>query len=84
MVGDTLTNTALATLLVGLGSLAIPGIGPIIAAGTFGASLVACVASTGVAARLFGGVVKALTDLGIPKKQLELTPIACRRAIIWW
>ena len=41
VVGETLTNASLATLLVGLGSLAIPGIGPIIAAGTLGASLVA-------------------------------------------
>jgi hypothetical protein len=68
VVADTLTNSALATVLVGLGSLAIPGIGPIIAAGTLGASLVAGVASTGVAAAAFGGVVKALTDLGIPEE----------------
>lgn len=68
VVADTLTNSALTTVLVGLGSLAIPGIGPIIAAGTLGASLVASVASTGVAAVAFGGVVKALTDLGIPEE----------------
>jgi hypothetical protein len=68
VVADTLTNSALATVLVGLGSLAIPGIGPIIAAGTLGASLVASVASTGVSAAAFGGVVKALTDLGIPEE----------------
>ena len=72
MVAETLTNTGLATLLVGLGSLAIPGIGPMIAAGTFGASLVATVASTGVAAATFGGVVEALTDLGIPEETARI------------
>ena len=72
VVGETLTNASLATVLVGLGSLAIPGIGPIIAAGTLGASLVAGVASTGVAAAAFGGVVKALTDLGIPEETARI------------
>ncbi|EGK86740.1 hypothetical protein MicvaDRAFT_3512 [Microcoleus vaginatus FGP-2] len=72
VVGETLTNSALASFLVGLGSLAIPGIGPMIAAGTFGASLVATVASTGVAAANFGGVVKALTDLGIPEETARI------------
>jgi len=72
VVADTLTNSALATVLVGLGSLAIPGIGPMIAAGTLGASLVAGVASTGVAAAAFGGVVKALTDLGIPEETARI------------
>ncbi|UNU27303.1 hypothetical protein D0A37_04995 [Microcoleus vaginatus HSN003] len=72
VVADTLTNGALATVLVGLGSLAIPGIGPMIAAGTLGASLVAGVASTGVAAAAFGGVVKALTDLGIPEETARI------------
>lgn len=72
VVGETLTNSALATALVGLGSLAIPGIGPMIAAGTLGAALVAGVASTGVAAAAFGGVVKALTDLGIPEETARI------------
>jgi hypothetical protein len=71
-IGETLTNASLGTLLVGMGSLAIPGIGPIIAAGTLGAALVAGTASTGVAVAAFDGVVKALTDLGIPEETARI------------
>lgn len=72
VVAETLTNSALGTVLVGLGSLAIPGIGPIIAAGSLGVALVATVASSGVEALAFNGLVKAFTDLGIPEEQARM------------
>jgi hypothetical protein len=52
----------LAGLLVGLGALAIPGIGPIIAAGPLATTL----AGAGLGAAT-GGLVGALADAGIPK-----------------
>jgi uncharacterized protein YcfJ len=54
-------------LLVGLGALAIPGIGPVIAAGP----LLATLTGAGVGA-LAGGIVAALVDLGIPDEDANL------------
>lgn len=59
-------------MLVGLGSLAIPGIGPIIAAGSVATALVATVAGTGIEAAAIGGLVRGLTDLGIPEEQARV------------
>lgn len=53
-------------LLVGLGALAIPGIGPVLAAGP----LVSSLAGAGLGAAA-GGLIGALADLGIPKPQAE-------------
>ncbi len=52
----------LAGLMAGAGALAIPGIGPILAAGPIAAGL------TGVAA---GGLAGGLVDLGIPQERGE-------------
>lgn len=54
----------MAGLLVGLGVLAIPGIGPVIAAGPVAAAL----AGAGIGAAT-GGIIGALTDAGIPENQ---------------
>ncbi|HXV43182.1 MAG TPA: hypothetical protein VEC96_08970 [Anaerolineae bacterium] len=51
-------------LLVGLGALAIPGIGPIVAAGP----LVSALAGAGIGA-VAGGLVGALTNLGVPETE---------------
>jgi uncharacterized protein (TIGR02271 family) len=51
-------------LLLGLGALAIPGIGPIIAAGPIVSALV----GAGVGAAV-GGLVGALTEAGVPEEQ---------------
>jgi len=51
-------------LVLGLSALAIPGIGPIIAAGPLVAALVG--AGVGAAA---GGVIGALTDVGVPEEE---------------
>jgi len=72
VVGEIATNSALGSVLVGLGSLAIPGIGPIIAAGSVATALVATVAGTGIEAVAIGGLVRALTDLGIPEEQARV------------
>lgn len=56
------TLGGLAGLIAGAGALAIPGIGPIVAAGPIAAGL------SGVAA---GGLVGGLVDLGIPRDRGE-------------
>jgi hypothetical protein len=55
--------------LVGLTSLAIPGAGPVLAAGTLGVALLTGVAGAGVSAIASRNLVKAIEDLGIPKEQ---------------
>lgn len=50
-------------LLIGLGALAIPGIGPVVAAGPIVAALV----GAGVGA-VVGGLVGALVDMGVPEE----------------
>lgn len=69
VVADALSTATWGGILVGLSSLALPGIGPILAAGSLGASLVTAVAGSGVGALASGNLVKALTDLGIPEAQ---------------
>jgi hypothetical protein len=54
----------IAGLLVGLGALAIPGLGPLIAAGPLATAL----AGAGIGAAA-GGLVGALVDAGIPEDQ---------------
>jgi len=54
-------------LLVGLGVLAIPGVGPILAAGAEINALAATLAGAGIGAAT-GGIVGALVGLGIPEE----------------
>ncbi len=63
-----------AGLLVGLGALAIPGVGPIVAAGPIAAAL----GGAGLGAAT-GGIAGALVDLGIPDKDAELYLEGVRR-----
>ena len=51
-------------LLVGLGALAIPGIGPVVAAGP----LIAALTGAGIGA-VAGGLIGALTDIGVPEEE---------------
>ncbi|MEW5865525.1 MAG: general stress protein [Bacillota bacterium] len=63
LTGGTLTGGAIGAatgLLAGLGALAIPGIGPIVAAGPIAAGLTGAVT---------GGIVGGLVDLGIPEER---------------
>jgi len=61
-------------LLLGLGALAIPGIGPVIAAGPIAATL----AGAGVGA-VAGGIIGALVNMGVPKESAEAYAESVRR-----
>ncbi len=61
-------------LLVGLGALAIPGIGPVIAAGP----IITTLAGAGVGAAA-GGIIGALVDLGIPDEHAQYYAEGVRR-----
>jgi uncharacterized membrane protein len=73
-VEETATNGAIAGgavggvtgLLAGIGALAIPGIGPIIAAGPIAASLLGALTGASI-----GGLTGALIGLGIPDDEAE-------------
>ncbi|WP_226586247.1 hypothetical protein [Microseira wollei] len=69
VLGDAVTCATWGTILVGLTSLALPGIGPILAAGSLGVALLTGVAGSAMSAANIGGLVKALTELGIEEPQ---------------
>ncbi len=60
-------------LLIGLGALAIPGLGPVIAAGPLAAALtgLAGAGAGAVAGGVAGGLLGALMDMGIPNQTAE-------------
>lgn len=60
----------IAGLLVGIGALAIPGIGPVIAAGTLATVLGSTAAGAGIGAAA-GGLIGALVGLGIPEEDAQ-------------
>lgn len=62
------TVGGLGGLVVGIAALAIPGIGPVLAAGPLASALIAGGIGAGVGA-VTGGVVGALTDLGVSKEK---------------
>jgi uncharacterized protein (TIGR02271 family) len=64
-------------LLLGLGALAIPGIGPVVAAGP----IVAALTGAGVGA-VTGGIIGALVDLGIPEESAHIYAESVRRGNI--
>lgn len=72
IVKDTAMSGVIATFLVGLSSLVLPSIGPVIAAGTAAIALVATVVSSGVEASSIGDLVKALVDTGIPEEDAKI------------
>lgn len=57
------------SVLVGLTSLSLPGIGAVIAAGSVGAGLISAVAGAGLGAASSRGLVKAIEELGVPEAQ---------------
>jgi hypothetical protein len=65
-VGGTVVG-GLGGLLVGLGALAIPGIGPVIAAGTLATTLGTTALGAGIGAAA-GGLIGALVGMGIPEE----------------
>jgi uncharacterized protein (TIGR02271 family) len=65
-------------LLVGLGALAIPGIGPVIAAGPIATALGSTAIGAGLGAAA-GGLVGPLVDAGVPRPEAELYSEGVRR-----
>jgi hypothetical protein len=68
-------------LLVGLGALTIPGIGPVLAAGPLAAALTG-LAGAGVGAvagGVTGGLLGALVDLGVPEESAQYYAEGVRR-----
>lgn len=57
----------LAGLLIGLGALVIPGIGPVVAAGTLATALTSTAVGAGIGAAT-GGLLGALVGMGIPEE----------------
>jgi len=71
-VQDTFITGATGFFLLGLTSLAIPGVGVLLAAGSLGAGLIATVASSGVAAYSSNQLVQALEGYGVPAEQASV------------
>ncbi|AUT03992.1 histidine kinase [Nostoc sp. CENA543] len=65
-------------LLVGLGTLAIPGIGPIMLAGATATTLATTLAGAGIGA-VAGGLLGALIGLGIPEERARVYEERVRR-----
>ena len=65
-------------LLTGLGIMAIPGVGPVVAAGWLAATAVGAVGGA-VVGGAAGGIVGALTDSGVPEKDAHVYAEGVRR-----
>ncbi|RUT03284.1 hypothetical protein DSM106972_055920 [Dulcicalothrix desertica PCC 7102] len=72
VVGDTLAGATWGSVLVGLSSLALPGLGAILAAGSVGVALVASIGGVAVGAAATQNLVKALADLGVPEDRARV------------
>jgi hypothetical protein len=68
-------------LLVGLGALVIPGIGPVVAAGPLAAALsgLAGAGIGAVAGGVTGGLIGALVDMGLPEEEAQYYTEGIRR-----
>jgi hypothetical protein len=67
-----------AGLLAGLGMLAIPGVGPVVAAGWLVSTLVGAAAGAGVGAAS-GGVIGAMTEAGVSSDHAQVYAEGVRR-----
>ncbi len=65
-------------LLTGLGLMAIPGVGPVVAAGWLVATAVGAAAGA-IAGGAVGGIVGAMTEAGIPEKDAHVYAEGVRR-----
>jgi uncharacterized membrane protein len=66
---DAVNNATWGTVLLGLTSMAIPGVGMVTAAGSLGVALITGVAGAGLGTLAFNNLAGALADLGIPNEQ---------------
>ncbi|MCC5621755.1 general stress protein [Nostoc sp. CHAB 5715] len=71
-VRETLAATTWGSVLAGLSSLALPGLGAVLAAGSVGVALVSSVAGVAVGAAANQNLLKALGDLGIPEDRARV------------
>ncbi|KAA3452303.1 hypothetical protein C7I87_02680 [Mesorhizobium sp. SARCC-RB16n] len=65
-------------LLTGLGVMAIPGVGPVVAAGWLAATAAGAVAGA-VAGGAAGGIIGALTESGVPERDAHVYAEGVRR-----
>lgn len=65
-------------LLAGLGMLAIPGLGPVVAAGWLASTAVGAVAGAAVGGAA-GGIVGSLTEAGVPERDAHVYAEGVRR-----
>ena len=65
-------------LLAGLGLLAIPGLGPVVAAGWLASTAVGAAAGAAVGGAA-GGIVGAMTDAGVPERDAHVYAEGVRR-----
>lgn len=65
-------------LLAGLGIMAIPGLGPVVAAGWLASTLVGALGGAAVGAAA-GGIVGALTKAGVPERDAHIYAEGVRR-----
>ncbi len=65
-------------LLTGLGIMAIPGVGPVVAAGWLAATAVGAIAGAAVGGAA-GGIIGALTDSGVPERDANVYAEGIRR-----
>ncbi|HEY0737430.1 MAG TPA: hypothetical protein VGD69_21105 [Herpetosiphonaceae bacterium] len=75
--GGTIVG-GLTGLLVGLGAIAIPGIGPVVAAGTLATALGSTALGAGIGAAT-GGLLGALVGAGIPEEDAHIYSEGIRR-----
>jgi hypothetical protein len=68
----------MAGLLIGVGALTVPGIGPVLAAGPLAGALGTTLAGVGIGAAA-GGLVGALAGLGVPEEHAEYYAEGVRR-----
>jgi len=68
----------MAGLLIGVGALAVPGIGPVLAAGPLAGALGTALAGAGIGAAA-GGLVGALAGIGVPEEHAEYYAEGVRR-----
>jgi hypothetical protein len=75
--GGTIVG-GLTGLLVGLGAITIPGVGPVVAAGTLAAALGSTALGAGIGAAT-GGLLGALVGAGIPEEDAHIYSEGIRR-----
>lgn len=72
VVSDLATGSTWGTLLVGLSGLALPGIGPVLAAGSLGVALLTTLGGVAMGTVANANLVTSLIDLGIPEEQARV------------